>query len=123
MKLLPYIVPFERRYEVIPSRNVVFSFCHIGFKTIEEYGDSGFYCFDDLGIEPFGRFFGQECNVMGEVLLSRYELFLRHKVKTFGTTNMNSEEIEDRYGSRVRSRMRSMFNLVAFDKNTKDKRK
>lgn len=123
MKLLPHIVPFERKYEMIPSRNVTFSFNHIGYKTIEDYGDAGFYCFDDLGIEPQGRFFGQDCNVMGEILLSRYEIFMRHKVKTHGTTNLNADEIEERYGSRVRSRMRSMFNLIAFDESTKDKRK
>ena len=123
MKLLPHIVPFERRYEMIPTRNVTFSYNHIGFKTIEDYGNSGYYCFDDLGIEPQGRFFGQDCNVMGEVLLSRYEIFLRHKVKTHGTTNLNADEIEERYGSRVRSRMRSMFNLIAFSEKTRDKRK
>ena len=123
MKLFPNIVPFEKKYETIPTRNIVFSFNHIGFKTIEDYGNSGFYCFDDLGVEPTGRFYAQECNVMGEILLSRYEIFLRHKVRTHATTNLDSEEIEERYGPRVRSRMRSMFNLVAFDQKTKDKRK
>jgi energy-coupling factor transporter ATP-binding protein EcfA2 len=123
IKLLPYIIPFEKVYVTIPTRNVVFSFNHIGFKTIEDFGHSGFYCFDDLGIEPSGRFFAQECNVMGEILLSRYELFVKHKIKTHVTTNMNSEEIEERYGPRVRSRMRSMFNLIAFNEKTIDKRK
>ena len=37
---------------------------------------------DDLGVEPAGRFYGQDCNVMGEILLSRYELFLSHKIRT-----------------------------------------
>lgn len=123
MKLLPHIVPFERKYEMIPSRNVVFSFNHIGFKSIEDFGNSGYYCFDDLGIEPQGRFFGQDCNVMGEVVLSRYELFQRYKIRTHGTTNLDADEIEERYGSRVRSRMRSMFNIIAFNKTSKDKRK
>ncbi len=123
MKLLPHIVPFERKYEMIPTRNVIFSFNHIGYKAVEDYGNSGFYCFDDLGIEPQGRFFGQDCNVLGEVLLSRYEIYLKHKVKTHGTTNLNADEIEERYGSRVRSRMRSMFNLIAFSEKTEDKRK
>ena len=123
MKLLPHIVPFERKYVVIPSRNVTFSFNHLGYKTIEDFGDSGYFCFDDLGIEPQGRFFGQDCNVLGEVLLSRYEIFQRHGVKTHGTTNLDADEIEERYGSRVRSRMRSMFNIIAFNKTTRDKRK
>ncbi|HCO82830.1 MAG TPA: ATPase, partial [Arenibacter sp.] len=45
------------------------------------------------------------------------------KVKTHATTNLNAEELEELYGNRVRSRMRDIFNLIAFDKNTNDKRK
>ncbi|NEW80482.1 MAG: ATPase, partial [Gelidibacter sp.] len=40
--------------------------------------------------------------------------------KTHITTNLNAEELETRYGSRVRSRLREMLNVVAFD--SKDKR-
>ncbi|NEW80122.1 MAG: ATPase, partial [Gelidibacter sp.] len=42
--------------------------------------------------------------------------------KTHITTNLNAEELETRYGSRVRSRLREMFNLIGFDESTKDKR-
>ncbi len=123
MKLLKYLVPTQRPYEVIPCRNIVFSFNHLGYKTIEDYGDSQFFCFDDLGIEPIGRHYGKDCNVMGEVLLSRYELFLQAKIKTHITTNLNAKELEDCYGNRIRSRMRQLFNLIAFDKDSEDKRK
>jgi len=122
MRLLKNIVPHQRQYEVIPARNIVFGFNHIGFKTIEDYGNEGFFCFDDLGAEPTGRYFGKDCNVMGELLISRHELFLQSKIKTHATTNLIAEEMEERYGSRVRSRMRQMFNLINFDKNTRDKR-
>ena len=60
---------------------------------------------------------------MGEILLSRYDLFLKHKVKTYVTTNLNAQELEERYGNRVRSRMRQLFNLIAFDQDVSDKRK
>ena len=125
MKLLRHLVPSQRQYEMIPCRNVTFSFNHLGFKTIEEYGDSKFFCFDDLGVEPPGRYYGRDCNVMGEVLLSRYELYIQtnHKLKTHATTNLGADELEERYGHRVRSRMRELFNLIDFDENTKDKRK
>ncbi|WBL26715.1 ATPase [Zunongwangia sp. HGR-M22] len=124
MKVLRYIVPKKMPYEMIPSRNVVFSFNHLGFKTVQEYGDSGSFCFDDLGLEPFGRFYGKDANVMGEVLLSRYELFIHTKgrLKTYATTNLNAAELEDRYGNRVRSRMRELFNLISFNNESADKR-
>ncbi len=125
LKLLNYIVPQYRPYTVVPSRNIVFSFNHLGYKTIEDYGNSKFFCFDDLGAEPPGRFYGKDCNVIGEVLLSRYDLYLNSnkKIKTHATTNLNAEELEARYGNRVRSRMRELFNLISFAKNSPDKRK
>lgn len=122
MKLLKYLVPHQKAYEVIPCRNIVFSFNHIGFKAIEDYGDSGYFCFDDLGVEPLGRFFGQDCNVLGEILLSRHDLLLSKKIKTHVTTNLKATELEERYGQRVRSRMKNLFNLVTFKKNSVDKR-
>src|SRR5690606_20863449 len=130
MKLLRHIVPHQKPYVVIPARNITFAFNNIGYKTIEEYGNSNYYCFDDLGVETTGRHFGKDCNVMGEILLSRYDLFVRtcHPerspgVKTHATTNLNAQELEERYGNRVRSRMRQLFNLIAFDKESVDKRR
>ena len=122
MKLLRHIVPHHKPYEVIPARNITFAFNNTGYKTIQEYGNSSFYCFDDLGVETTGRHFGKDCNVMGEILLSRYDLFLQRKIRTHATTNLNAQELEERYGTRVRSRMRQLFNLIAFDRESKDKR-
>lgn len=146
MKLLRHLVPHYRPYELIPTRNIVFAFNNIGYSIIEQYGNNHFFCFDDLGVEPEGKHYGNDCNVMGEILLSRYERFLKyrrpkrrplsgvegsrgacHPERSRGvthiTTNLNAEEIEDRYGNRVRSRLREMVNVIGFDKNTKDKRK
>jgi len=122
MRLLKYIVPNQRPYVMVPSRNIVFGFNHVGYKTIEDYGMTQFFCFDDLGVEPIGRHYGKDCNVMGEIMLSRYDLFLNHRIKTHATTNLNAQELEERYGNRVRSRMRELFNLIAFDKKSMDKR-
>lgn len=122
MKLIRFITPHYRPYEIIPARNIVFGFNHIGHRIIEDYGNGNFYCFDDIGVEPMGRHFGKDCNVMGEILLSRHDLFLESGLRTHGTTNLNAQELEDRYGKRVRSRMRELFNLIAFDQNAKDKR-
>lgn len=123
IRLLKHLVPHRKPYEVVPTRNIVFGFNHIGYKTIEDYGNTQFFCFDDLGVEPMGRHYGKDCNVMGEILLSRHDLFLQKKIKTHATTNLNAQELEELYGIRVRSRMRQLFNLVAFDKGSRDKRK
>jgi energy-coupling factor transporter ATP-binding protein EcfA2 len=122
IRLLKHLVPHRKPYEVVPTRNIVFGFNHIGYKIIEDYGNTQFFCFDDLGVEPMGRHYGKDCNVMGEILLSRHDLFLNKKIKTHATTNLNAAELEELYGIRVRSRMRQLFNLVAFDRGSRDKR-
>jgi len=80
-------------------------------------------CFDDLGAESTFKYYGYQCNVMGEILLSRYDHFISNHMLTHATTNLSASELEDYYGNRVRSRMREMFNLIAFDGGAKDKRK
>ncbi|MHB1148518.1 MAG: P-loop NTPase family protein [Lutibacter sp.] len=130
MQLLTYLAPHKTNYEIIPTRNIVFNFNAAGFEVLEKYNDTKNYCFDDLGGEPTGCHYTKECNVMGEILLSRYDVFKNGrepvlsltKGKTHITTNLNAYELEARYGGRVRSRLREMFNLIGFDESSKDKR-
>ena len=75
-----------------------------------------------LGTENSLKYFGNECNVMAEILLSRYDLFVLRHMQTHLTTNLNSSEIEEIYGTRIRSRLREQFNLIAFSESAKDKR-
>ena len=81
------------------------------------------YCFDDLGIENNIKYYGNECNVMAEILLSRYDLFIGRGLITHITTNLSATEIEEAYGNRLRSRLREMVNLIGFDQGVKDKRR
>lgn len=52
------------------------------------------YCFGDLGTEQSLKYFCNECNVMGEILLSRYKHFLSQGMITHITTNLSASEIE-----------------------------
>ncbi len=122
MNLIKSIVIKRNLYEVKSSRLISFEYIRDGHQVISKYSNTKAYCFDDLGLEQNLKRYGNECNVMGEILLSRYDLFISHKVMTHATTNLNAKELEDYYGNRVRSRMKEMFNLISFDKNTKDKR-
>lgn len=80
------------------------------------------YCLDDLGVEQNLKYYVNECNVIGEVLLSRYEYYISHDMITHLTTNLSASELECVYGNRLRSRLREMFNLVSFNKGSLDKR-
>ena len=51
------------------------------------------------------QLYGKDCNVMGEVLLSRYELFClperSPRVKTHTVVNLNAQDLEECYGKRM----------------------
>lgn len=126
MTLLRLLLPPAQRYRIQSCRQVSFVFQRDGFEVIGRYSHRGgkpaVYCFDDLGAEQVQRHYGSSCQVMGEVLLSRYDLFVSTGLITHLTTNLTSDEIEQVYGLRVRSRMREMFNLVHFPAQAPDKR-
>lgn len=124
--LMTIILPFftiENHYSIKPTREITYEFVNKGYPTILKYGKSEtIFCFDDLGVEKNINLFGNDCNTMAEILLCRYDKFAKKGTITHATTNLNSQELEKIYGDRVRSRLREMFNLIAFDKSIPDKR-
>ena len=129
MNVMKYLAQTENKFSVKPCRDISFEFIQDGYQIIHKYSIGKLYesssrniCFDDLGTENNLKYFGNECNIMAEILLSRYDLFISKKLQTHITTNLSASEIEQQYGNRVRSRMRELCNLIAFDNVTKDKR-
>lgn len=124
MTLIKFFLPPELGHVMKPAREVAFEFNTHGHQIIQRHATpKTIFCYDDLGVEQIMKHYGNDCNVMAEILLSRYDLFITHKTKTHATTNLNASELEKMYGNRVRSRMRELFNLIAFDKEALDKRK
>lgn len=129
MRLLNEFQPRCNRYAIRSCRDISFEFIKEGYEVIPKYSAHTAkrstpltYYFDDLGTESNLKYYGNECNVMGEILLSRYDLFVSQKITTHLSTNLTAQEIEMYYGNRVRSRMREMFNLIAFEGEVVDKR-
>ena len=133
MHLVSCFFPVEKRFIILSARQLTFSFVRQGYQVLHKYSSGSYqfrrsgyqpktYCFDYIGIERPMHYFGNECNVMGEILLSRYDHFIHKKMMTHLTTNLSASELEGLYGNRLRSRMREMFNLVSFDRESGDKR-
>lgn len=127
MKLMRFFFQTDaQKFITKPCRDVSFEFIQNGFEIIHRYtkvsSHQPTFCFDDLGTENALKYYGNECNVMAEILLSRYDLFVSHKLVTHLTSNLSASEIESIYGIRVRSRLREMFNLIAFSEESPDKR-
>ncbi|MTI38334.1 ATP-binding cassette domain-containing protein [Fulvivirga lutimaris] len=131
MNLLKHIHPPHMQLVLMPTRKIAYEFAEQGIKTIHKYTTQSFrtnesevipraYCFDDLGVETLLPHFGNKLNIMAEVILSRYDLFIGHQMQSHFTTNLSAIEIEELYGNRVRSRLRSMTNIMVL--NGTDKR-
>jgi DNA replication protein DnaC len=131
MKL--YANNMHQSYSVVSCRKVGYDFAELGFTAIENYSSKIYVienifghkeygtCFDDLGTDEERRRYGDKVNAMTEILLERYD-----KVPfkfTHLTTNLTADQIEEAYGPRVRSRLREMFNFIAYNPKSSDRRK
>lgn len=115
-------------YEMVASRRVADLYQEDGAVAVEHFStikrsifmdDRVFYqpltgyCFDDLGTEDTKNNYGNKKNVMTDIILNRYDKKAEYPFKlTHLTTNLTIDEIEERYGNRVLSRFREMFNLI-----------
>jgi len=129
MKLMSTVPKPNRKYRIRSTREISFEFARDGYDVISRYSKLSYnsdgpqiYCFDDLGAEQTLKLYGNECNVMAEILLSRYDHFVQMGMATHITSNLSASDIEEQYGLRVRSRMREMFNILAFSDETADRR-
>ena len=114
----------EFNYVIHATREIAKEFNISGYEVLNKYGKMNkIICFDDLGVESNIKHFGNDCNTMAEILLSRYDLLKYSGILTHATTNLNADELEKMYGNRVRSRLREMFNLISFPESASDKRK
>ena len=115
-------------YQIISCRDISFSFMEKGFASLKYYIGAeqkkpAIFCFDDLCTETSMKYFGNETNVIAEILLSRYDLLINRHIKTYISTNLSATEIKAAYGNPVRSRMMQTFNLISFNPGTVNKRK
>ena len=114
---------------IVSTRHIIREYMADGVKVLDRYGRKSFsenergnielkkpihYCFDDMLLEEVNaKFYGNNQNIMAEILLDRYDMFVRHGMKTYATTNGDMKLLEDNYGTRVRDRIREMCNIVS----------
>lgn len=68
--------------------------------------------FDDLGAEDIVSHFGNKKEVMEGLIYDRYDRWLKFGLRTYFTTNLSMEQIRERYGERVFSRIHHMCNII-----------
>jgi DNA replication protein DnaC len=78
-------------------------------------------CIDDLGIEKDSvKFYGNEESVISRLLYARYNHFQRG-ITTHVTANLDQKMLAEKYGDRLYSRFKEMFNIIIL--NGEDRRK
>lgn len=71
--------------------------------------------YDDLGAENNAvSHFGNTSNLLADILLKRYDMFISYGMRTIVCTNLGGEDIEKIYGIRVRSRLKEMMNYIYY---------
>lgn len=114
-------------YQVVSCRKIVSEFIKNGDEVILPLSTQSYHfaksidnfwqesmgmCFDDLGTESdSAQNYGNRRNVLEQIILDRYDNHLPFH-QTHITSNLTPAMIKDRYGDRVNSRMREMFNLI-----------
>ena len=102
----------EKRFKMVSCRQVYEDYARGQGAAIERYS-IGNWCFDDLGSEPNNyKHFGNDINVMEQVLFYREKERENGYLNTLITSNLNTSEILERYGDRVYDRIRKMVTFI-----------
>ncbi len=86
-----------------------------------EYYSKGTILIDDLGAEKKLKHFGNEVEIIDQMIQLRYNTFKKKGLKTFVTTNLSLEDIKERYGLRSYDRIFEMFNILQLSGPTRRK--
>ncbi len=86
-------------------------------------------CLDDLGTETIpSKRFGEEKNVIAEIILARYDrrmMAINNQTEfpvTHTTTNLNGQKLKELYGDRIGDRLKEMCNVIVFPDSAKSRR-
>ena len=134
MKLVRQFMSYNERFKMKSCQQLALEYMDLGSQILTQYGRNYVdhvdhntinqtYCFDDIGTEDEVKHYGTQTNVLGQIILMRYELFQGRRVLTHFTSNLTAPQIEKYYGERVRSRLREMCNWIEYKSTSTDKRK
>lgn len=110
-----------KRFKLVSCRQIYDDFARGQEAAIEKYA-VGNWCFDDLGSEPpIYKHYGNDINVMEQVLFYRNEERANGYLNTLITTNLNIDELQERYKDRVYDRLRNMVMFIEIKGESKRK--
>ena len=111
------------KFAINNVREIVSEFNIGGFEAIENYIKTKNRMFDDLGVEYNGKYYGNDTNVVEELIIRRYDNFQKTGLITHFTTNLGTpEQIEAKYGQRALDRLKEMTSVIILGDNNASRR-
>jgi len=107
------IQKYGNAFSFTSTLEVVELYNQFGSKGINSFLRGQRY-FDDLGCEEQGSHFGKS-EIFKLLIHRRHDLFTKQGVKTFATSNLSRDELSQRYGPEIESRLHEMFNIIYAD--------
>lgn len=99
------------KFQIRTALDVVIKFNTMGHQMFRDDADND-VMYDDLGAEKEGKFYGDQVNVFEKLIQFRYDLYCQKGIRTYFTTNLKPEQLEEKYGFRCYSRLKEMCNHV-----------
>lgn len=104
-----YGQPRTFQFKTVTARELCSQYASKGFDAMDWFAGYNILFIDDIGTEQEKtKFYGTELDVIAYIVEERS----RQKRITHFTSNLTPEQITDRYGSRVSSRIKGECNLI-----------
>lgn len=121
--------PKYPQFKTVNTNEIANDFRENGVIALNKYSSKvneglikkGGWFFDDIGNESNAKNFGNDSNVIEEIIQVLYN---RKAMKgmVHASTNLTAPELQEKYGERVFSRIKEMFNVIVFPHDAKDMR-
>jgi len=103
-------------YKITTAKDLCKIYATGGQEALDEVIKTKNLFIDDLGAEKSNRkFYGDEMNVLLEVITKRYEIWIEYDGITHFTTNLNLDELAAMYDRRTADRLAEMTQWYEFD--------
>lgn len=97
-------------FTIMDANDIVEEFSKNGSSYLNNYQYHHPLVIDDLGSESLGFHYGKSLNVLAELITFRY----RKELITHFTTNLDKDELTEKYGARIMDRIREMCTVIHY---------
>jgi DNA replication protein DnaC len=110
----------KKKFSKVNAIDLITEFNLNGHDVFKKYHQKNVF-FDDLGAETKGKFYGENMEAFEKLIQIRYNEFRDFGTVTHFTTNLTKNEILERYGERIVSRLKEMCDITVLGGNSKEK--